>query len=126
MYQIEKTVNRIKPLTIKKFADLDFHEREHLQEWLANEPKALGEDLLIIRRQSGQLAGDDRLAGRAHHQTRSRLQEAVGGCHPGAQEVRDRVRDRFYGVDCDLLRGQCLTADWLSVREVERALAVFL
>lgn len=51
MYQIDKTLNRIKPLTIKKFADLGFHEREHLQEWLANEPKALGEDLLIIQKE---------------------------------------------------------------------------
>ena len=51
MYQIDKTQNRITPLAIKKFTDLGLHEREHLQEWLANEPMALGEDLLIIQKE---------------------------------------------------------------------------
>jgi len=51
MYQIDKTKNRIKPILIKKFIDLGFHEREHLQEWLANEPTALGEELLIIQKE---------------------------------------------------------------------------
>ncbi|MBE9572671.1 MAG: DUF4268 domain-containing protein [Proteobacteria bacterium] len=51
MYQIDKAKNRIKPLTVKKFSDLGFQERDHLQEWLANEPLALGEELLIIQKE---------------------------------------------------------------------------
>lgn len=51
MYQIDKAQNRIMPLVVKKFADLGFHEREHLQEWIANEPMALGEELLIIQKE---------------------------------------------------------------------------
>lgn len=51
MYQIDKSQNRIKQLKVKRFVDLGFHEREHLQEWLANEPAALGEDLLVIQKE---------------------------------------------------------------------------
>ena len=51
MYQIDKAANRIQPLTIKRFSDLGFQERDHLQEWLANEPLALGEELLIIQKE---------------------------------------------------------------------------
>jgi len=43
MYQIDKKMNRIIRLQEKKFTDLKFNERGHLQEWLANEPMALGE-----------------------------------------------------------------------------------
>lgn len=35
----------------KRFSDLGFREREHLQEWLAENPLALGEDLLIIQKE---------------------------------------------------------------------------
>ena len=51
MYQIDKIQNRIKRLSVKKFSDLGFTERGHLQEWLANEPLALGEELLIIQKE---------------------------------------------------------------------------
>lgn len=51
MYQIDKGLNRIKPLMLKKFSDLGFTERGHLQEWLANEPMSLGEELLIIQKE---------------------------------------------------------------------------
>jgi len=51
MYQIYKDKNRIQPLLAKKFSELGFHEREHLQEWLANEPSALGEELLVIQKE---------------------------------------------------------------------------
>ena len=51
MYQIDKAMNRIIRLQEKKFADLNFSERGHLQEWLANEPMALGEELLIIQKE---------------------------------------------------------------------------
>jgi RecB family endonuclease NucS len=51
MYQIDKANNRIKPLMVKRFTDLGFRERQHLQEWLAHHPQALGEDLLIIQKE---------------------------------------------------------------------------
>jgi hypothetical protein len=51
MYQIDRVQNRIKQLSVKKFSDLGFTERGHLQEWLANEPMALGEELLIIQKE---------------------------------------------------------------------------
>jgi hypothetical protein len=51
MYQIDKVLNRIKPLMVKKFGDLGFTERGHLQEWIANEPMSLGEELLIIQKE---------------------------------------------------------------------------
>ena len=51
MYQIDKVLNRIIRLQEKKFSDLKFSERAHLQEWLANEPMALGEELLIIQKE---------------------------------------------------------------------------
>ena len=51
MYQIDQNQNRIKPLTAKRFTDLGFKERQHLQEWLAHQPQALGEDLLIIQKE---------------------------------------------------------------------------
>lgn len=51
MYKIDKTNNRICPIETKSFSEMGFREREHLQEWLANEPEALGEELLIIQKE---------------------------------------------------------------------------
>lgn len=51
MYQINQATNRIQKLPEVKFADLGFTERGHLQEWLANQPDALGEELLIIQKE---------------------------------------------------------------------------
>lgn len=51
MFRIDKTSNRISKLETVSFADLGFGERQHLQEWLANQPDALGEDLLIIQKE---------------------------------------------------------------------------
>lgn len=51
MYKIDRQNNRIAPLTTKPFTALGFKEREHLQEWIANQPEALGEDLLIIQKE---------------------------------------------------------------------------
>ncbi|MCV5555259.1 hypothetical protein OFN13_29650, partial [Escherichia coli] len=39
------------PVRTKKFSELGFTERKHLQEWLAHEPSALGEELLIIQKE---------------------------------------------------------------------------
>ncbi|WP_078085334.1 DUF4268 domain-containing protein [Microbulbifer mangrovi] len=51
MYQIDKDANRISPLQEKRFSELGFREREHLQEWLAANPEVLGEELLIIQKE---------------------------------------------------------------------------
>ena len=51
MYLIDTNSNRIKNLTKKTFTELGFKERQHLQEWLANKPEALGEELLIIQKE---------------------------------------------------------------------------
>ncbi len=51
MYLIDTSNNRIKNLTKKTFTELGFKERQHLQEWLANKPEALGEELLIIQKE---------------------------------------------------------------------------
>ncbi|WP_138517358.1 DUF4268 domain-containing protein [Rhodoferax bucti] len=51
MYRINHGTNRISKLQQVRFADLGFSERNHLQEWLANQPDALGEDLLIIQKE---------------------------------------------------------------------------
>ena len=51
MYIINKETNRISRLDEKSFKDLGFGERTHLQEWLANNPEALGEEILIIQKE---------------------------------------------------------------------------
>ena len=51
MFQIDRTQNRLQPLEEKRFAELGFRERGHLQEWLANLPSALGGELLIIQKE---------------------------------------------------------------------------
>ncbi len=51
MYQINKDKNRITQLKTRKFSDLGFTERHHLQEWIANCPDCLGEELLIIQKE---------------------------------------------------------------------------
>lgn len=51
MYQIDRINNRINKLSVKRFADLGFQERAHLQEWIANAPESLGEELLIIQKE---------------------------------------------------------------------------
>lgn len=51
MYLINKADNTIQRVEEKTFNELGFKEREHLQEWLAKKPDALGEDLLIIQKE---------------------------------------------------------------------------
>lgn len=51
MYRIDKAGNHITKLRECSFSELGFRERAHLQEWIANEPAALGEDLLIIQKE---------------------------------------------------------------------------
>lgn len=55
MFKIDPAANRINPLEVKRFSDLGFTERKHLQEWLENYPQALtqgdGDELLIIQKE---------------------------------------------------------------------------
>jgi len=51
MYIIDREKNRISRLEEKTFSELKFKEREHLQEWIANNPSSLGEELLIIQKE---------------------------------------------------------------------------
>ncbi len=51
MYRINHQTNRITKLKEMSFSELGFSERNHLQEWLANQPDALGEELLIIQKE---------------------------------------------------------------------------
>ena len=51
MYQINQETNNITKLEQKKFSELGFREREHLQEWIAKNPDVLGEELLIIQKE---------------------------------------------------------------------------
>jgi len=51
MYLIDKKNNRLSKIEEKTFLELGFKEKEHLQEWLANEPAVFGEDLLIIQKE---------------------------------------------------------------------------
>lgn len=57
MFQIDRTSNRIIRLQAKRFAELDFKETQNLQEWLAHQPDALGEELLIIQKEFDGFAG---------------------------------------------------------------------
>lgn len=51
MFRVDRSLNRISRIPRKRFIDLGFREREHLQEWLVHQPDALGEDLLIIQKE---------------------------------------------------------------------------
>lgn len=51
MYRIDRSANCLVPLTTRSFSELGFQERRNLQEWIAREPSALGEDLLIIQKE---------------------------------------------------------------------------
>ncbi|NBR14822.1 MAG: hypothetical protein EBU01_09635 [Crocinitomicaceae bacterium] len=51
MYLIDREKNRVTKLKKKSFSELKFRERDHLQEWIANDPSTLGEELLIIQKE---------------------------------------------------------------------------
>ena len=51
MYIINKETNRIEKIESTTFKKLGFKERENLQEWIANNPSCLNEDLLIIQKE---------------------------------------------------------------------------
>lgn len=51
MYRIDRDNNQITKLKSVSFSEMGFRERNHLQEWLAKTPEALGEELLIIQKE---------------------------------------------------------------------------
>jgi hypothetical protein len=51
LFTVDHQTNRISPVKTKTFSELGFTERKHLQEWLAHEPSALGEELLVIQKE---------------------------------------------------------------------------
>lgn len=51
MFRVDLAQNRLSRLVQKRFSDLNLRERDHLQEWLAHLPDALGEELLIIQKE---------------------------------------------------------------------------
>ena len=51
MFKVEVSENRLVPLEKRRFADLNLRERDHLQEWIADKPDALGEKLLIVQKE---------------------------------------------------------------------------
>ncbi len=51
MFIIDKERNRILKIESTTFSKLGFKEREHLQEWIANYPDCLNEELLIIQKE---------------------------------------------------------------------------
>lgn len=57
MFKIDTAQNRIAPLARTSFGALALREREHLQEWLAHHPAALGEELLIIQKEFANFDG---------------------------------------------------------------------
>lgn len=48
---IDPNKNSISKVAEKSFFELGFREREHPQEWIANKPESLGEELLIIQKE---------------------------------------------------------------------------
>ncbi|SFO95642.1 DUF4268 domain-containing protein [Qipengyuania nanhaisediminis] len=55
MFQVDRSQNRLKQLGRTTFTEAGLREREHLQEWLATTPgalgEAIGEELLIIQKE---------------------------------------------------------------------------
>lgn len=51
MFIIDKNSNRISRIEQRSFSELGFKERDHLQEWIANNTESLGEELLIIQKE---------------------------------------------------------------------------
>ena len=51
MFEVDREHKRLSKLDTKTFGELKIRERKDLQEWLANCPSALGEELLIIQKE---------------------------------------------------------------------------
>lgn len=51
MFVLDQNNNQLQKAKVCTFKELNLEERKHLQEWIANEPSSLGEDLLIIQKE---------------------------------------------------------------------------
>ena len=51
MYRIDRDNNRISKLKSETFKNLEYQERQNLQEWIAENPDCLDEELLIIQKE---------------------------------------------------------------------------
>ena len=51
MFVVDKDQNKIIEIESKTFREFGFREKEHLQEWIADNPCSLGEELLIIQKE---------------------------------------------------------------------------
>ncbi|MXW55093.1 MAG: DUF4268 domain-containing protein [Gammaproteobacteria bacterium] len=51
MFKVDRCENRLIRLKQPQLSDLGLRERDHLQEWLAETPDALGEELLIVQKE---------------------------------------------------------------------------
>ena len=51
MFEIDRQSNQVREIKSCSFGELEFKEREHFQEWIAKNPKVLGEELLIIQKE---------------------------------------------------------------------------
>ena len=51
MFKVDISENRLVRLEKKRFAALNFRERDHLQEWIVGMPGVLGEELLIVQKE---------------------------------------------------------------------------
>lgn len=51
MFILDQDSNQLQKAKICSFKELNLEERRHLQEWIANEPSSLGEELLIIQKE---------------------------------------------------------------------------
>ncbi|NVK57341.1 MAG: DUF4268 domain-containing protein [Alteromonadaceae bacterium] len=51
MFKVDLAANRIQRLDSTSFSSQNLRERDNLQEWLAHQPDALGEELLIIQKE---------------------------------------------------------------------------
>lgn len=51
MFRVDRSTNRISRLPRARFSEYGLRERDHLQEWLAHQPDALDEPLLVIQKE---------------------------------------------------------------------------
>lgn len=51
MFRLDRNANRILDLQQSSFSGLNFRETRHLQEWIADNPSCLGEELLVIQKE---------------------------------------------------------------------------
>ncbi|WP_298918575.1 DUF4268 domain-containing protein [uncultured Algimonas sp.] len=51
MYRIDRETNSVTPLDARRFGELDFRERDHVQIWIEKHPEILGEELLVIQKE---------------------------------------------------------------------------